>query len=185
MSHAGTLVLVVGPIAAGKSTLAAGLAATLRERGRTVALCGLDEVADGAQRALPDWDHYQGVLGALVAGWLRTPVDVVVAEGPNTPGEVAAMLAHVPGARVVTVLAEVSYAVALERVGADPTRGLSRDPALLRAQHARFAAGRDGLAPDVVVDTGASSPSAAVETVLAYLDTWPLPPPGARASMHG
>lgn len=51
-----TLVIVAGPQASGKSTLAAALSAELRHRGERVALVELDQIAEMAIPTLPSWD---------------------------------------------------------------------------------------------------------------------------------
>jgi hypothetical protein len=87
------------------------------------------------------WEASHGPFAALVDGWMRAPVDVVVAHGSlSTTDDVAELASSVPaGAHVTLVLLRVSLETALIRVRSDPERGLSRDPDFLRATHARFA----------------------------------------------
>jgi adenylylsulfate kinase-like enzyme len=75
------LVVIVGPFAAGKSTLAAEVGRRLRERGEAVAVVGLDRVAEMALPSL-EWAWAHQVHAQLVRDWLSTPVRTVVAEGP-------------------------------------------------------------------------------------------------------
>ena len=149
------LVVVLGPIAAGKSTLCAELARRLDAAGRTTVVAGVDEVAAMAPAGLPDWDLAHRVHGALVAAWLATPVDTVIADGAFfSRQETDWLMAGVPpGVRVVRVLLRASYPVALRRVTGDPARGLSRDPVFLRGVYDRFERLRPGLDPcDLEVD---------------------------------
>lgn len=154
------LVVLIGPIGAGKSTVASLLAGRLVATGRSVAVADVDDVA--AMASAPPawqgdlWPEAHAAHGALVAGWLRTSVDVVIAHGPiYTEKETAALLASVPAdTDILRALLLVSFATALDRVAGDPLRGLSKDPRFLRAAHERFGALRPGLAPsDLTFDT--------------------------------
>ena len=59
-----TLVLLVGPQASGKSTLATALSEELRRRGELVALVELDQIAAMALPTLPNWDIATHILGS-------------------------------------------------------------------------------------------------------------------------
>lgn len=164
------LVVIVGPIAAGKSTLAVELGRRLRARGESVAVVGLDSVA---QMVLPtmEWAWVHDVHGQLVRAWLATPVRTVVAEGPSTPAELDQLMRCVPGdVAVLTVVLTTPYETALARAAHDPGRGLSKDPAFLRADHDRFETGRPQLACDLALDTADASPRALAERVAHALD---------------
>jgi thymidylate kinase len=138
------LVVVTGPIGSGKSTVADGLATHLRDIGLRTVTVDLDELV-GMVRA-PDgdaeltWRQARSVHGELVAAWLRTGVDAVVAHGPfYTPDEIAPLLAPLPhGVSPRWLLLLAPYDVALARVAGDDRRGISRDPDFLRATHRRF-----------------------------------------------
>lgn len=82
------LVMISGPIASGKSTLAAELARLLRNAGLSVALTDLDTVAEMALPTLPDWAWAHDIHAQLVGAWLATGIDVVVDEGTSRPNEV-------------------------------------------------------------------------------------------------
>ncbi|MCA1722159.1 MAG: adenylyl-sulfate kinase [Actinobacteria bacterium] len=73
------LVVIIGPIASGKSTVAAGVAQRLRDQGRRVALVDLDEVvamAGGFVELSPaDFGQTQLVCGQLARAWLRAGWD--------------------------------------------------------------------------------------------------------------
>lgn len=131
------LVVIIGPIASGKSTVARLLAARLREAGRAAAVLDLDDVVDtiggfvGLDAAR--FRRAQIVHGELVAGWLHQGFDVV-APGPFFEPEEQEALLHAVPEEIVPRLVQLvtTYEVALERVSADADRGLSRHPELLR-----------------------------------------------------
>jgi len=164
------LIVIVGPIAAGKSTLATELGRRLRARGESVAVVGLDSVADMALPTL-DWTWAHEVHGDLVRAWLATPVRTVVAEGPGTAGELDQLMCCVPGdVGVLTVVISPGYQIALTRASHDPDRGLSKDPAFLARDHDRFERSRPDLACDLALDSADASPAALAEQVISLLD---------------
>lgn len=146
------LVVVIGPIGSGKSTVARLLGERLVAAGLTVATPDVDDVVfmgSGPPDAFETmWDRGRRVHGAVVGAWLRSGVDVVVAHGPAyTEDETAALMVDVPPDTPTTrVMLLAPYDVALGRVTDDPERGLSRDPAFLRSTHERFAALRPTIA---------------------------------------
>ncbi len=122
------LIVIVGPIAAGKSTLAAAVAQRLRARGEAVAVVGLDSVAEMALPTL-DWEWAHEVHGHLVRAWLALTVRTVIAEGPSTAAEVGQLMRCVPrDVDVLTVVLTTRYEVAMRRAEQDPDRGISKDP---------------------------------------------------------
>ena len=138
-----TLVVIVGPIASGKSTIAAALGKRRRAAGRPTAVSDLDDLVDtiGGFVGLPA-DRFllaQHVFGQLVGAWLTHGIDVI-AHGPFlAPEEDAALLQHIPtGVAPRRVLLRTTLATALERVRADPERLLSRHPDILAAAYERF-----------------------------------------------
>lgn len=138
------LIVIVGPIASGKSTIAYELGSRFRAAGRAVAVLDLDDVVDtiGGFAGLTSerFRQAQLVYGDLVGAWLRQRLDVV-AYGPFfEPEEDEALLHAVPAGvtpRRVQLLA--TYEVALERTTLDSDRGLSKDPKLLRFAYDRVA----------------------------------------------
>lgn len=164
------LVVVVGPIAAGKSTLAAEVGRRLRERGESVALVGVDEVADMALRGL-GWQWAHEVHAHVVRAWLATPVDTVIAEGPGTRAELDQLMrCNADDVGALTVVTTIDYRTALARATRDPDRGLSKDPVFLRRMHDRFVASLPNIAADLTVDTARDSPATLAEQVVAALD---------------
>jgi len=151
-------VLITGPIAAGKSTLAREVAARLREAGRTVALVDLDTVAEMALPTLPDWEWAHAIHADLVGSWTARPLDVVVDEGSSSPAEVAQILAAVPrDVPVLRVLLLADVERSWERAQLDPTRGLSKDRDFLGRMYEAFDAGLPQLGHDLLLDVETTS----------------------------
>jgi thymidylate kinase len=169
------LVVVTGPIAAGKNTLADRLAERLTGRGRTVVVADVDDVAamvasPGAARA-GLWFAAHEAHGAVVGQWMRSSVDVVVAVGPvYTPEEQKALTRTLPdGAPILWVLLDARVEVTFARAQADPTRGLSREPEFHHAAHRRFRELRPAIPADRVFNSeemDADQMAAAVEAML-------------------
>jgi hypothetical protein len=138
------LVVLTGPIAAGKNTVASELAGLLTESGHTVVVADVDDIAamvgpPGAGAA-GLWFAAHEAHGALVGRWMRSDVDFVIAVGPiYSAEEQAALTRALPdAAAVLWVVIHAPVSVTLARARADPGRGLSRDPDFHHAAHRRF-----------------------------------------------
>jgi dephospho-CoA kinase len=138
------LVILTGPIAAGKNTVAEELSQRLIRRGRTVVVADVDDVAamvgSPGAAAAGLWFAAHQAHGALVGQWMRSDVDYVVAVGPIYAAEErAALTCTLPDdAAVLWVVIDAPVSVTLARAQADAGRGLSRDPVFHRAAHRRF-----------------------------------------------
>jgi energy-coupling factor transporter ATP-binding protein EcfA2 len=164
------LVLIIGPIASGKSTLADTVAGKLRSRGEAVTVVGLDTVAEMALPTLANWSWAHEVHGQLVGAWLEKPIPTVIAEGPETPEEIEQIMRHVGSdVSVRKVLITTSYETALARAIQDPTRGLSKDPVFLRRMYQRFELTRPDIAHDIQFDTNELSSDDIAEQVIEGL----------------
>jgi thymidylate kinase len=138
------LVVLTGPIAAGKNTVADMLARGLTSQGKTVVVADVDEVAamvappGAAQAGL--WFAAHQAHGALVGQWMRSSVDYVLAVGPiYTAEEQRALTCHLPAeAEALWVVIDAAVTVTLARAKADPSRRLSREPRFHHAAHRRF-----------------------------------------------
>ena len=138
------LVILTGPIAAGKNTVADSLAQRLTGRGKTVVVADVDDVAamvgpPGAAAA-GLWFAAHEAHGALVGQWMRSNADYVVVVGPiYTAKHQAALTSALPDdAAVLWIVIDATVSVTLTRAQADPGRGLSRDPDFHHAAHRRF-----------------------------------------------
>lgn len=167
------LMLIAGPIAAGKSAVSRRLAAELRASGTQVALVELvelDAIADMARPTLPDWTDAHRIFGSVVGQWLQAGLDLVIAESVSDREELDAVLRNVPaGTPVLTVAVTCAYETALERALADATRGLSRDPDFLRGVHTAWAAQEPKLPTDLLLDSGTTSLEESVRRIRALL----------------
>ncbi|MFC7403496.1 hypothetical protein [Georgenia alba] len=166
------LVVVLGPIAAGKSVVAREVAARVQATGRTVAVVDVDEVASMVPGRPEDWDLAHQVHGRLVGAWLETPVELVVAHGPiYTRRETSHLMSRVPdGTGTLRVLLRATYPAALRRVAGDPERGLSKDPGFLQRAYERFEQLRPGIAPcDLELDTEQLMPGEIADRVIDRL----------------
>jgi adenylylsulfate kinase-like enzyme len=138
------LVILTGPIAAGKNTVANALARRLTDRGGTVVVVDIDDVAamvatpGAAQAGL--WFAAHEAHGALVGQWMRSSLEYVVVVGPiYTAEEQAALTRALPDeAAALWVVIDAPVLVTFARAQADPGRGLSRDRDFHHAAHRRF-----------------------------------------------
>ncbi|MEU4215242.1 AAA family ATPase [Actinoplanes sp. NPDC026623] len=154
------LVVLTGPIAAGKNTVADELARRLTGRGRTVVVADVDDVAamvrtPGAA-AVDLWFAAHEAHGALVGQWMRSGVEYVVVVGPiYTAEEQAALTGALPdGATVLWIVIDAPVSVTFTRAQSDPGRGLSRDPGFHQAAHRRFRELLPAIPADHVFDSG-------------------------------
>ena len=138
------LVMLTGPIAAGKNTVADHLARQFTDSGCTVVVADVDDIADmvgtpGAAAA-GLWFAAHEAHGALVGQWMRSTVDVVIAVGPiYSDAEQRAFTRSLPDTAAVRwVVIDAPVSVTLARAQANPNRGLSRDPTFHHAAHRRF-----------------------------------------------
>ncbi|MDG4830312.1 hypothetical protein O7627_13485 [Solwaraspora sp. WMMD1047] len=165
------LVIITGPIAAGKNTVAERLAALLAQRGRTVVIADVDDVA--AMVAAPGagaaglWPAAHEAHGALVGQWLRSTVDHVVAVGPfHTAEERAALTRPLPdGVSRLWVVVDAPVSVTFPRARADPSRVLSRDPEFHHRAHDRFRT----LLPSIPADATFNSAELTADQIAAAI----------------
>jgi len=148
------VVVIAGPQASGKSTLAAALTGELRKGGELVALVELDQIAAMALPTLPSWDAAHQIFESVTGMWARTGLTCVVAEGSGTQDEVLKLLSQAPaGAAAVTVVTTAPFEVAFDRAQADPTRGISKEREFLSGVYERWAHEVARIDPDVLIDT--------------------------------
>jgi adenylylsulfate kinase-like enzyme len=170
------VIVITGPIASGKSTVARELAHRLEAEGVRAAVLDLDVVhdrlmADGVPPGDAAWAAARREA-ATAAGDLSDDGVLVIAEGSfNLPRDREAFRNHLgPLADPVFVTLQVSFDEALRRAERDPTRGRSRDPRFLSSY---FAGRRDVLAAapttDIVIDTEVVSATSAAARIAGQI----------------
>ena len=154
------LVILTGPLAAGKNTVADRLTQHLTGRGHTVVIADVDDVAAMVGRpgagAAGLWFAAHESHGALVGQWPRSDVDYVVAIGPFwTAEEQAALTRTLPQDMPrLWVVIDAAISVTFARAQADPERGLSRDPGFHERTHGRFRKLLPTIPADAIFDSG-------------------------------
>lgn len=167
MPSTSLLILIAGPIAAGKSTIAREVSARARAAGLSVALVDLDTIAEMALPSLPVWDWAHAIHARVVGHWLATGIDLVIDEGASSPDEMRQILDHVPeGTAVLHVVLTAEFEPSLARAQADLDRGISRDREFLRADHERFRAGLEDLPCDLRIHVEGRKPGEMAEEIL-------------------
>jgi adenylylsulfate kinase-like enzyme len=167
------VIVITGPIASGKSTIALELARELELRNVRVAVIDLDLVHDRLTTDEPTsseatWARARHAAAAQANAFLDVGVTVVVSEGSfKTPDDRAAFARHLhPSVAPLYLTLRVSFDEALRRTRGDPTRGRSRNPAFLGPY---FAAVDQALArvpaTDLVIDTEQIPPAAAAAAI--------------------
>ena len=167
------VIVITGPIASGKSSIARKLARELERTNVRVAVIDLDLIhdelkTDGSRPDEASWALARHEAATLANAFLHEGVAVVVAEGSfNRPDDRAALAQRLdPGLDLLYVTLRVSFEEALRRAHGDPTRGKSRDPAFLGPY---FAAVDRALATvpetDLVIDTEEMPPATAAAAI--------------------
>ena len=154
------LVILTGPIAAGKNTVADKLVEHLTGCGKTAVVADVDDVAGmvaapgAAEAGL--WFAAHEAHGALVGQWMRSSVDYVVVVGPiYTAEEQAALTRPLPdNPTVLWIVIDATVSVTLARAQRDPGRGLSRDPDFHHTAHRRFRELLPAIPADRTFDSG-------------------------------
>jgi hypothetical protein len=155
------LIIITGPVGAGKSATGLALARLLRRPEAPVAVIDMDQVygfvrqQDGYGEPSA-WERARRGAAALANAWLAAGVTTVIVEGEFfSPGELGA-LAEVGPASIERLFftLRLTYETALTRVQGDPLRGASKDPAFLKQLHAHFTQALPFLAAEsLVIDT--------------------------------
>ena len=172
------LIVITGPIASGKSTVAGEVARELERAGVRSAVIDLDVVHDMLVAGGPEiggdasWALARHASAALAGTFLAAGIAVVIAEGSfNAVGDREAFAQNLDASlepRYVTL--RVTYEEALRRAQGDPARGRSRDPAFLGPY---FAAVEQTLATvpatDLVIDTERTTAKSAAAAIVEHL----------------
>ena len=169
------VVLVGGPIASGKSTVARATARAFEQRGVSAAAIDLDLIYEmlGPREASKDdpktWARARRCAAALTEALLADGVGAVVVEGDvlRDDERLEFVSALRSPSRTQSVTLRISFDVALDRVHRDPSRRLSRDPDFLARHYEEL---RETLAErpqtDVVIDTGVVGVDEAADAIV-------------------
>jgi predicted kinase len=174
------VIVICGPIASGKSTVARELAQLFERQGLRAAAIDLDLVyemlqTDGSAKTSPAaWRRARRAAAGLTDVLLREGVGVVIAEGDfltsDERAEYVDALASVDEPLFVTL--KMSVDTALERVHGDASRGLSRDPDFLRRHYEQLdGAMRARPETDLVIDAS----SIRIEDAARTIKHWASP----------
>ena len=175
------LLIISGPIASGKSTVALALAANLRSCGRTVAVVDLDRLYMMLDDRSPmddpgTWRTARRAAAALTDQFVLDAIELIIVEGTfwtqSERDEFVSRLSTAVDPIFVTL--RVSVEEALRRVEADTGRRASRIPQHLRASHADFAAAPP-LPGDVTIDSTNRGVDELVSISRATLERWSRP----------
>lgn len=166
--------VISGPIASGKSTLARAVAERLADGGSTASVIDLDLLHAMLVRTPPKraWSAARRAAASVTDAFVAEGIDVVVTEGEFiTPSERAEYVDYLsPSVHVTFVTLWVSYPEALRRATADRTRGLSRDPAFLSSHYENTASALAATPrTDLLLDTSALTVEAAVDAVVRFV----------------
>lgn len=137
------VIVICGPIASGKSTVARAVARSFEHLGTQAAVADLDLVYEMLEHDRPakdrieKWSRARRAAAALTDGLLDDGIGVVVVEGDFLTQEERAEFLTALRSRVAPlfVTVHVSIDLALQRVQQDPSRGISRDPGFLRRHY--------------------------------------------------
>jgi lactoylglutathione lyase len=158
-STAPSVLIISGPIASGKSTVAQALAADSRAAGANAVVIDLDRMYmmldDGPVMSDAEMSRRaRRATAALVDHYVLDGLDLIIAEGDFwTPGQRDEFTCRLTsGIAPVFITLRVSVEEALRRVQSDPNRRLSRIPEVLRRSHADFAAAAQ-IAGEVTIDS--------------------------------
>jgi predicted enzyme related to lactoylglutathione lyase/chloramphenicol 3-O-phosphotransferase len=184
---ASRVLIISGPIASGKSTVARTLAGESRASDSTAAVVELDRMYmmldDSPLMSDPRISRRaRRAAAALVDQYVFDEIDLIIVEGDFwTDGQHNEFsYRHSSGVAPVFVTLRVSVEEALRRVELDANRRLSRIPGVLRRSHADFAAARR-IAGDVTIDSthlSVAEVAACIRSELDRLDSATTPGDG-------
>jgi cytidylate kinase len=169
------LIVISGPIASGKSSIARGVARELERQAVSTAVIDLDLLYDmqahpnaDAKGEAARWQAARRAAAAVAESFLGDGIAAVVVEGSFQDGDARGALATSlrSAADAFFVTLRVSYEEALRRAMADPTRGASRDAAFLRRYYDDRRYELENVpAGDLVIDTERLTEQEAVATI--------------------
>jgi shikimate kinase len=159
------------PIAAGKNTVADLVATRCIETGRTVVVADVDDVAlmvrPRERQTTSLWLAAHRAHGALVAQWMRSKVDVVIALGPIfDEDEQEALYGQLrAGERPFRVFIDAPLATTWQRATDETSRGGSRQRDFHERAHARYRSLMPNIPADLIFDSSKSSAAEIAEAI--------------------
>ena len=176
MDDAVRLLLIDGPVAAGKTSLAWELAARIRAEGGSAASIDMDELTEmigGTDWRMITAEHRQqgcALAAALVDRITAQGTDLIAIAGSTlSPYEWRSVLDQATAAVAPTFIRlRVSIPEATRRASADPTRVLTRDPEVVKLLHTAIDWDATERA-DLEVDTERMTTDEVVKTVMTFL----------------
>ena len=171
------LLVITGPVGAGKSTTSLALAQALRRTNLLVAVIDLDQMYSFVRQQdgygeLVAWERARHGAAALATALFATHMSIVIVEGEFfTADELNTLITLIPpNIEHYFFTLRLSYERAFERVQGDPSRGASKDPSFLLSLHTAFAQALPFLdAASVVIDTDAFTQEEVVAQLIAML----------------
>ena len=175
MTGPSELLVINGPIAAGKSTVASALVTAFRDSGRTAAVVDLDRIYMMFDDRPPMTDprisrQARRTAASLTDHFVLDGIELVIVEGTfwteSERDELTSRLTTL--VRPVFLTLRVAVEEALRRVQGDTGRRASRNPVFLRASHADF----DAVTPiptDAIIDSTSMTVDAVVAASMAML----------------
>lgn len=170
------LVLLTGPVGAGKSSTAAAIAAGIREQDRSAAVVDLDLVYQMARQSdgyasEATWRAARRAAAAIAGEFFDAGIDVVIIEGGFHSAEECDEARSGLPANVASALVtlKVSYEETARRIAADPAedRVFSRDPKVLSYLYRHFESALGFLmSSSVVIDADGLSLTETARAVL-------------------
>jgi predicted kinase len=171
------LIVVSGPIGAGKSTLAYELAGRFANMGSPAVALELDQIADMIRRSdpLPNpldvWQWARRGAASLSKALFSSGAVAVIIEGDFwwPPGRAELLASLDPEVKPYFVTLTVSYEEALRRVQGEPSRKMSRDPIFLKRNAEAFLDSlQDYVSTDLILETDNKRTNELADMVLKH-----------------
>jgi shikimate kinase len=166
------LVLITGPIASGKTTAALALATKVRETGLRAAAIDMDVMVE--MLAGTDWSLITAEDRRSGQRIAASTIDRLIGEGAKVVAAAGSTISRYEWDDVLAgirsevsttfVLLEVSLEESIRRAHADPTRGATKNPAVVTRIYAENA--QKSMRPyDLTVSTDGQTPDAVASTI--------------------